>query len=247
MLKSLFIGISLVCASFFSIAQESRINLEESNLYTKIADVEITDFEGKSSYLSDIYKKSPLLIAPVFSKCAGICSPFLKNLSDNVTGFKEGQNFKILVISFDPKDKVSDMQLLAKRYDKLKDKQWIFATTSQIDSLNVSMGFKPIWNANKQQFEHEALLVGVNDNGFITRKLIGLRDAKTTLSLISELNDGFVMSYPLPRENMLFSCFTYNPATGKTSFSIGFLLMLLPAILTLLLIFWLATKKPKEM
>lgn len=54
--------------------------------------------------------------------------------------------------------------------------------------------------------------------------------------MLKEINNEFIVSYPLPRKNMLFSCFTYNPTTGKSELSIGLLVMLAPALITFIIV-----------
>ncbi len=217
---------------------------EESKLYTKIADVEITTGEGRYK-LSEIYSRSPVVIAYIFTRCVGVCNPFLLRLSENVRILDSRNKFKVLVLSFDPADDLADLERFAQRFGLEDDNQWIFATTDQIQEMNESVGFEPVWDSARMQFDHEALLVGINENGYITRKLAGLRDAAALSNVVKEINNEFVLSYPLPNENMLFSCFSYDPVTGKKKFSVGMLVLLLPATITLLFIFWLATKKPE--
>lgn len=220
---------------------------EERKLFTPIKNVEIRTAEGKTN-LSDLYDKSPIILVLVFTRCTGICSPLLSNVKENIRQQQTNEKYKVLVLSFDSRDSISDMLQLAKRYKLEHDKQWIFATTNQIGPLNISVGFNPIWDSTSQQFDHEALVVGVNGNGYITKKLNGLRASSDFHSLIKEINNEFVLSYPLPRKNMLFSCFTYDPATGKKKISIGMLVMLLPVVFTLLVVAGLATikRKPNE-
>lgn len=217
---------------------------EEKNLYAKIADVALNTPEG-TIHISELYHNSPVIVAFIFTRCTGICSPFLLNLKDKIQELNSKSNFKILVVSFDPADSLSDLENLANRFGLKDNDQWIFATTPQITSLNYSVGFNPIWDSTRQQFDHDALLAGIDKNGLITKKLIGLRDNRSLLSMVRTINDEFGLSYPLPRKNMLFSCFTYDPTTGKQSPSIGLFIMLLPAIFTLLIMCWFAYKSPK--
>ena len=216
--------------------------LEETNLYTKVSDINLMTTKGVIK-LSEIYDKTPVMLTLVFTRCVGICSPFLNNLTEKINELKTDENFRVLVISFDPEDGVEDMVKMANRYERLDDDQWIFAVSDQIDELNTSIGFFPVWDSSRQQFDHDALLVGINENGFITKKLLGIRDQQAILSVIKEINNAFIISYPLPRENMLFSCFTYDPSTGKKKASFGLLILMLPAIITLFMLFWFSQRK----
>lgn len=218
---------------------------EESKLYTKIADIKLNTTRGEVM-LSDLYVKSPVILTLIFTRCVGICSPFLNSLSEDMDNLNAKENYKVLVISFDPLDEVSDMERMAKRYEREDDPQWVFAVTDNIAELNESIGFYPVWDSTRQQFDHDALLVGINGNGYIVRKLTGIRGPDALMGVIREINNEFVLSYPLPRENMIFSCFTYDPATGKKKPSLGLLILVLPGILTLLMIALLSLKKQQQ-
>ncbi|HRP39579.1 MAG: hypothetical protein M9931_07335 [Chitinophagales bacterium] len=249
MRKSFFFFIALVVFSNVVLCNTNGLYSfsEEEKLFKPIANIEIATAEGEIS-LSDLYDKSPIILVLVFTRCTGICSPLLSNVKENIRQQQTNEKYKVLVLSFDSSDSISGMLQLAKRYNLDEDKQWIFATTDRIEALNASVGFNPVWDSTSQQFDHEALVVGVNGNGYIVKKLNGLRASSDFRSLIKEINSEFVLSYPLPRKNMLFSCFTYDPATGKKKISVGMLVMLLPVVLTLVVVAGLATikRKPNE-
>lgn len=226
-------------------AQASEYNFsEEENINTKIADIQLNTSNGRM-VLSNMYNTSPVLIALVFSRCTGICSPFLLQLSDNLRTLQLKANFKVLVVSFDPADSASDLEKMDERFGVHKKGDWTFATTKQIDELNSSVGFRPIWDSVRKQFDHDALLVGVNENGYITKKLIGLRGIRDLKMMIQSVHNEFIPSYPLPQKNNLLSCFSYDPATGKRKLSFGLLILILPVVVTGILILWLAIRSKK--
>ncbi|MCC7050415.1 MAG: SCO family protein, partial [Bacteroidia bacterium] len=197
--KSIFIilfGVIWVALGFSkqrdSLNQNNYNYSEESNLFKKIADVNILTSKG-SQKLSSLYGTSPTIIAPIFTRCSGVCNPFLSNLKETVFHLSNAKEFKILVISFDPKDSLENMLKLAERYELNNNKQWVFATTNQITELNKSIGFSPVWDNTKKQFNHDALLVGINENGYIVKKLTGVREAQSLLTMIKEINNEFIL------------------------------------------------------
>lgn len=208
---------------------------EETGLYEKVADIQLS-IKNKEIYLSKLYQESPLVLALIFTRCTGICNPFLMRLSENVHLLNPRQKFKILVLSFDPHDQIEDMERLVKAYGLLNDERWIFAVTDQIEEITGSVDFFPVWDENTAQFDHEATIVGINEDGYIVRKQTGLREAKAFSSLLSELNHQFILSYPLPGQNHLFSCFTYNPITGRKSPSYGWLILLAPVMIVFVIV-----------
>ncbi len=244
MCKGLF-SLLILFLFYTNVQAQSEYNFsEEENINAKITDVQLNTSAG-GMMLSNLYNTSPVILALVFSRCTGICSPFLLQLSDNIRTLNSKEKFKVLVVSFDPIDSLSDLEDMDNRLGLNKKGQWTFATTKQIDALNSSVGFRPRWDSLRKQFDHDALLVGINENGYIAKKLIGLRGVSDMKKMIQSIHNEFIPSYPLPRKNNLLSCFTYDPSTGKRKPSIGLLILVLPVVLTFGLILWLAIRSKK--
>jgi cytochrome oxidase Cu insertion factor (SCO1/SenC/PrrC family) len=209
---------------------------EEENIYEKVFDASLTIKGGEQMDFAALYSKKPVLLALIFTRCGGICNPFLVQLKENLQFKNNSREFNVLVLSFDPYDSRIDMDFLAERLGLENNEQWFFATTDSIDKLTQSVGFYPVWDSLRIQFDHEAMLVGVNTDGYITKKLIGLRNKQDLAQMINSVNNIFSASYRLPAKNQLFSCFNYNPETGKNTPGLGLLFLMLPAILTVLLV-----------
>lgn len=206
---------------------------EEQNVYEKIynAPLKIDKIKGLSS-IENLYEEKPLLIALVFTRCTGICSPFILQLKEQLEFKAIADSFQILVLSFDPKDSKEDMQLMAKRFGLEKNSNWIFAITDSIERLNQSVSFTLIWDSARNHFDHDALLIGINREGFITKKLIGIRKGHDLDLLIASVNNVFSPTFRLPTKNSLFSCFNYDPQTGQNKPGLGLLFIALPAFIT---------------
>jgi len=228
---------AILTLSFVYIAKAQTVSTgleEETNIYEKIYDAPLNLIGGQQITFHKLYSGKPLLLALVFTQCTGVCNPFLLELSGNLQ-FKD-KSFNVLVLSFDPRDSLKEMQLLAKRFGLENNKQWLFGTTSNIEALNKSIGFTPIWDSARGQYDHDALLLGINSEGFITKKLIGIRDRHDLDLMIASVHNVFAPTYRLPNKSTLFSCFNYDPATGKNTPGLGLLFIALPAILTLLIL-----------
>jgi cytochrome oxidase Cu insertion factor (SCO1/SenC/PrrC family) len=234
--KYLFIALS------FFVCQQAEGQIvttgfeEENNIYKKVYDARLNVNKDVVQTMAQLYGKKPILLALIYTRCSGICNPFLVQLKENLQFKTDADNFKVLVLSFDPRDTRQDMQQLAHWLNLENNQQWIFATTADIKKLDQSVGFKPSWDSIRSQYDHDALLVGINKEGYITKKLIGLRSKADVASMISSVNDVFSPSYRLPGKNQLFSCFNYNPQTGKNTPGLGLLVLALPAILSLMLV-----------
>jgi len=239
MLKAvgIFLTILLSGASeLYALPPANNYNLdEETDIYEPVADIKVMTGEGKVN-LSEIYRRQPLILALVYTRCSGVCNPFLLSLKESAESLNSGPEFTVLVLSFDPRDDVHDMQKMAGRFKLDERPSWKFGVSREIDALNRSVGFNPVWDVVKRQFDHDALLVGINKKGLIVKKLIGLRDQAALAAMIREINNVFTPSYPLPDNKRIFSCFKFDPATGKNSPGSGLLILSLPAAVTLLLV-----------
>lgn len=204
---------------------------EEVNIYRKVYDAPLMGTADNTT-LYQLAQNKPILLALIFTRCSNICYPFLLNLKEALQTEGQSGAYQVLVLSFDPRDSIAELKALAKRFGLEKEPQWTFRVTSSIDELNNSIGFAPIWDPARQQFDHDALLVGINSEGYITKKLIGIRNSADLSQLIRSINNGFTPTYRLPGQNQLFSCFNYNPKTGKNTPGTGLLFIALPAILT---------------
>lgn len=241
MYKNSFLTI-LIFGFFFSVnAKVDSLGVkEESNIYEKIYNTPINVVGEKQLYLQELYSQKPMLLALVFTRCSGVCNPFLLQLKENIQLRTKDNSFNVLVLSFDPRDRVNDMNILAQRFGVDNNKQWIFGITDSILKLNQSINFNPVWDSISYQYDHDALLVGINNEGYITKKLIGLRQGHDFDLLIASVNNIFSPTYRIPNKNMLFSCFNYDPKTGENKLGLGLLFIALPAVLTVLLLVFIS-------
>lgn len=207
---------------------------EEEGIYTRIYDAKIKLISGEQTSIHQLAAKKPLIVALVFTRCAGVCNPLLLQLKENIQIIlrKNQYKFSVLVLSFDPLDSLKDMQNLAYRFNLLNEPNWELAVVDSISSMTKSVNFFPVWDMRKKQYDHDALLVGVNTQGYITKKLIGLRSADEISLLISDINNVYSPSYRLPTPANMFTCFNYDPKTGKNTPGWGLAFIALPALLT---------------
>ncbi len=233
----IFLVFLSLCINSFANGQVNNASwIEEDKIYAKVYDAALKGHNIKNVSLSQFVHQNPTILALVFTRCSGVCNPFLLQLKEKMQFENNKKSFKILVISFDPRDTQAEMKLMARRFGLEKDKKWVFAITDSTNKLNNSIGFNPKWDNQRQQYDHDALLVGVNSDGFITKKLVGLRNEHDLAQLIRSINNEFSPTYKIPNKNMLFSCFNYNSITGKNTPGLGLLFIALPAIITILLI-----------
>jgi protein SCO1 len=234
-------GVLLVLLSSLSIATVGAQSADtrdqppsETGLVERrLPDVPLRTSTGARIMLADIARERPLLLTFVFTRCAGICSPFLRSwrAADRTLG--GGDAYARLVISFDPRDTASDMAMLAHHMEVGDNSNWTFAVGEPADvrRLADAVGFWWNWDERLQQFDHPALLAAVR-GGRLVRLLVGGSMTAARLDeLAREMSGEFVSSYPLPGR-VLFRCVRYIAATGQTRLDWGFAILLLPPLAT---------------
>jgi len=210
---------------------------EEQNVYAQVHDAPLHLINGQSTSIMQMANQKPLILALIFTRCTGVCNPFILNLKEQLGISEENLDFNLLVVSFDPEDQLPDMKAYARRFNLEREAGWHFGVTSEISALNESIAFVPQWDSVQQQFDHDALLVGINTNGFITRKLLGLRSYRDLGKLVSSMRNKFAPTHQLPNKNVMLSCFNYDPLTGQSFPGLGLAILAIPGLLAFTLVF----------
>jgi protein SCO1/2 len=229
----------LVCmrgaATAQSVVQRDVPPPEERFVNARVPDIWLTTARGARVRLSQISPGRPLVLTFAFTRCAGVCSPFLRawRAADSMLGRPAAHSR--LVLSFDPRDTKADMSVLAQHLALQDDDDWIFAIADQDDvkRLAAATGFWWEWDDSRQQFDHPAMLAGIRD-GRLVRLLVGASVSTARLGeLVREAAGEFIRSYPLPGR-VLFRCVQFDAATGRMTLDWGFGLLLAPMVATVL-------------
>ena len=206
---------------------------EERLLNAPVPDIWLTTAKGVRVRLSQIAPRRPLVLTFVFTRCAGVCSPFLRawRAADRALG-RQG-TYSRLVLSFDPRDTEADMSALARHLALQESDDWTLAVSDPNDvrRLAEAVGFWWDWDESRQQFDHPAMLAGIRE-GRLVRLLVGGSVSSARLDeLVREVSGEFVRSYPLPGR-IPFRCVQFDAATGRMTLDWGFGLLLVPVAAT---------------
>ncbi len=196
----------------------------------EVPDIAIRTVAGEIP-LSALWRRGPLVLTMVFTRCAGICSPYLRALRRADEALDLPDDVQRVVLSFDPRDTPDDMGRTAEHLDVAGRPGWVLgvAAPADVDRLARALGFWFEWDEGRRQFDHPALLVGVRE-GRVARLLVGGSvNAARLGEVVREARGQFIASYPLPGD-VLFRCFDYDPVTGAPTLAWGALVLLVPAL-----------------
>jgi protein SCO1/2 len=206
---------------------------EERLLYASVPDIQLTTSTGRQVTLSATSGGRPLLLTFVFTRCAGVCSPFMRSWRSAERSAGRPAAYSRLVLSFDPRDTPADMAMLAHHLDVESEEDWTFAIAApaEVRRLADATGFWYEWDRNLNQFDHPAMLVGIR-SGRLVRLLVGGSVTSARLDeLVREVSGVFVPSYPLP-SRARFRCVQFDGTTGRVVLDWGFALLLVPVFST---------------
>ena len=137
----------------------------EEFVYQPVPDIAVQLLNGRTASLQSLSAEKPLFLTLVFTRCAGICSPLVRSLKSAAarTG-GEGSGYRMLVLSFDPRDRLGDLDTMADHLELGSNPAWMFgiATIEDVKRLSESTGFWFRWDAKSQQYDHPGLLMAVH-------------------------------------------------------------------------------------
>lgn len=178
-------------------------------------DVVLRDEQGAPVRLGDALDK-PTVLALVYFRCAGICSPLLNGLGDAVerTGLRPGRDFRILTVSFDDRDGPTVAETKRRNYlaglsKDFPPEAWRFLTgdAAETKRLADAVGFG--FRREGSEFVHPAALTILAPGGRITRYLYGITFLPFDLKMaIVEASEGRAVP---TAARVLQLCYSYDP------------------------------------
>ena len=107
----------LACASVSASAEpQVRPPDEASYINQPFPDIVIRTM-GSERRLSSLWREGPLLLTLVFTRCAGVCSPYLRALHAADAQLGAPTDVRRVVLSFDPRDTPEDLRRTAAHLD----------------------------------------------------------------------------------------------------------------------------------
>lgn len=214
-------------------------------------DITLITGQGENVTLQEIIDK-PTVIALVYYRCPGICSPFMEGMADAISrsDLDLGEDYQILSISFDPREGPELAVTNRNNYHHLVTKEfnpegWRFfvADSANIARLTEAVGFK--YKRTGFDFLHTSAMIFVTDKGKVTRYLHGTYflpiDIKMAVIETSQGRSGPSLG------RVLAYCYTFDPAGQQYVLNVtkiaGTLILFFAAVILLGLI---AVRKRKQ-
>ena len=223
--------------------------------------LKVKDDNGHEVTLGSFFDgKHPVIISPVYYACPGLCNFHLNGLTDALKlmepAWSVGKKFKILSISFDPKETPDLAAKKKETYMKLYGRSgaaesWHFITADEtaVKAITESVGFKFRWDEATKEWAHASAAVIVTPDGKISRYLHGIMFEPKDIKLaLNEATEGKIGNFV---EHLVLYCFKYDPQQSKYTLAAFNVMKLGGAVMVLMMVLWLLpvyirTRKAKK-
>ncbi len=180
------------------------------------------DEAGRTVPLGDYFGQKPVILVFAYYDCPMLCTLVLNGLLDSLQeiSFNPGQEFEVVTISIDPNE---TPELAADKKDVYLtmygrpgvENGWHFLTgdESSIQPLAEAAGFFYQYDAERDEYAHPTGIMILTPAGKIARYFYGIKYPPTDVRLgLVEAAAGQIGS---PVDQLLLTCYHYDPALGK--------------------------------
>jgi protein SCO1/2 len=190
-------------------------------------DLEFRDETGRTVKLAEYFVDKPVLLIPVYYECPMLCNLSMGEVVKTLRTMKQtpGKDFRVVMFSFDPKEKpelaAEKKKAYLKRYGRPETADgWTFLTGEEgnIKKLTDSIGYRTAYDPSIQQYAHAAGFVIATAQGKVSRYLFGLEYSARDVRLgLLESSQGKIGD---PVGQLLLMCFHYDPKSGLYTMSV---------------------------
>jgi protein SCO1/2 len=218
----ILLALALVMWPAFAAAEED-VTIEEHLGAQLPLELAFRDQDGRTVLLgSELQQGVPTILVLAYYECPMLCGLTLKGLVGSVKNldWKLGERYRVLTVSFDPKDGPHNADLKQRSvleelgFEQAKP-SWPFLVgkENEIRALSDALGFRYTYDASAKQFAHPAAVFVLTPEGRVSRYLYGVeypvRDLKLSLMEASAGRSSSSL------ERFILTCFKYNPATRR--------------------------------
>ncbi|MBP6715754.1 MAG: SCO family protein [Acidobacteria bacterium] len=190
-------------------------------------DLPFVDENGKDVKLGDYFGRRPVVLALVYYECPMLCTQVLNGVFSTMSAmpFTTGNEFDLLVISFDPGETpalaLQKKNAYFERYRRPGAEKGLHFLTGRQESIKAitdAVGFKYAYDPAIDQFAHPAAVTVLTNDGEVSRYLYGIEFAPRDMRLaLVDAGQGHVGSAV---DQVLLYCYHYDPESGKYGFVI---------------------------
>lgn len=180
------------------------------------------DETGKEVKLGDYFGKRPVLMALVYYQCPMLCTQILQGMTRSLklVSFNPGQEFDVVVISFDARDKpalaAAKKASMLKAYGRPDTANGFHLLTGDLASIKAvteSVGFQYFYDVHTDQFAHASAIYALTKDGRLSRYFYGIEYAPKDIRL--GLIEAAQNRIGTPVDQILLFCYHYDATVGK--------------------------------
>jgi len=185
-------------------------------------DASFRDESGRTVTLGQFFGSRPVVLAFVYYQCPMLCTQVMNGLSSalKVLPFKAGEDFDVVLISFDPRDTpaiaAEKKRAHLEYWSTEKDgAAWhlLSGDEASIRRATSAAGFTYQWDERTGQFAHVSGVLVATPEGKLSRYFYGVEYSPRELRLaLVESGQGNVGS---AIDELLLYCFHYDPESGR--------------------------------
>lgn len=185
-------------------------------------DAHFRDEAGRDVRLGDYFGKRPVVMALAYYDCPMLCTQILNGMvrSLKTLTFEPGQEYDVLVVSFDPRERPP--LAAEKKASYLREfgrpetsSSWHFLTgdIKPIKDLTSAVGFRYVYDVHTSQYAHASAIYVVTPDGRMSRYFYGIEFSPKDIRLgLIEAAQNHIGS---PVDQLVLYCYHYDPSTGK--------------------------------
>ena len=212
----------------------SDVRLEDRIGDTARLDVRLTDRFGRKVVLQDLLvDDKPTLLVLAYYRCPMLCDLTLRGVARGLAElpWTPGDEYQVVTVSFDPADRPQAADraratILDELGRPLDDEAWPFliGDEAEIRKLTDSVGFFYAYEPRTKQYAHPNGIFLLTPEGVISRVLQGFEFEPLSLRMgLVEAGEGKTGTLV---EQVLLTCFRYDPTTRRYGATIVGLLRL---------------------
>jgi protein SCO1/2 len=185
-------------------------------------DLTFRDEKGATVTLRQYFGRRPVILTLVYYECPMLCTFVLNGVLNSAKSmaFDIGKEYDIVTVSIDPKEGPLLAESKHTMYAGLYGRPaamagWHFLTGEEaaIRQLAASVGFRYVYDKTSEQYGHASGIMVLTPQGRVSRYFYGIDYPPRFLRLaLVEASDGKIGS---PVDQILLTCFHYDPMTGK--------------------------------